>query len=179
VRVTSDTAAAITSSEIFQVVGLHRESASYPVWDVDYANGEVDFADALPAIHTGGVGKAVYIDFATPLFAPVPKAYDWTPAEATYSISSTDTYDGPVGSSSSTLNQASFSAVLSDGITDNFVALKGENLWFEYRPDRDQSTPKQLTQGILGISRTFPAGGGSVTAACTVTPEDSTVDVTA
>lgn len=177
VRVTSDTAAAITASEIKQVVGLHRESASYPVFTINYAEGKVVFADALPAIHTGSVGKAVYVSFATPLFAPVPKAYDWTPADSTYSISSQDTYDGPVGSSSASLSQATFSAVLSDGITDNFVSLKGENLWFEYRPDRDQSTPKQLTQGIFGISRTFPAGGGSVTASCTVTPETETLDV--
>jgi len=179
VRTTSVTAAMVDAGEIFQVVGQHQERSDYPVWTVDYANGEIDFVDALPAIHTGAVPKKVYIKGSTPLFAPIPKASEWVPAESTYSITSTDTYDGPIGSSSSTLGQASFSAVLTDGITDAFVALKGRNLWFEFRPDRDLTTPKQLTQGIFGISRTFPAGGGSVTAACTVTPEEATTDVAA
>lgn len=177
VRTTSVTAAIVAAGEIYQVPGLTVERYDYPTYTVDYANGEITFVDALPDIHTGGVPKKVYIKGATPLFAPVPKASDWVPAEATYSITSTDTYDGPVGSSSSSLSQASFSAVLTDGITDNFVSLKGQNLWFEFRPDRDLTVPKQLTQGIFGISRSFPAGGGSVTASCTVTPTDATVDV--
>ena len=177
VRTTSVTAAIVLAGEIYQVPGLTLERSDYPTYTVDYANGEITFVDALPLIHTGGVPKKVYIKGATPLFAPVPKASDWVPAEATYSITSTDTYDGPVGSSSSSLGQASFNAVLTDGITDNFVSLKGQNLWVEFRPDRDVSVPKQLTQGIFGISRTFPAGGGSVSASCTVTPTDATVDV--
>lgn len=177
VRTTSVTAAVVASGEIYQVPGLHLERSDYPTYEVDYANGEITFVDALPAIHTGDVPKKVYIDGATPLFAPVPKASEWVPAEATYSISSTDTYDGPIGSSSSSLGQASFSAVLTDGITDNFVSLKGANIWIEFRPDRDVTVPKQLTQGIFGISRTFPAGGGSVSASCTVTPVEATVDV--
>lgn len=177
VRTTSVTAAAVASGEIYQVPGLSVERSDYPTYEVNYATGEVTFNDSLALIHTGGVPKKVYVDGATPLFAPVPKASDWTPAEATYSISSQDTYDGPIGSSSSSLGQASFNAVLNDGITDNFVALKGQNLWFEFRPDRDATLPKQLTQGIFGISRTFPAGGGSVSASCTVTPTEATVDV--
>jgi hypothetical protein len=101
------------------------------------------------------------------------------PAESTYSISSTSTYDGPVGSASSSLGQASFNAVLKDGITDAFVSKKGQNVWIEFRPDRDKTAPRQLTQGILGISRTFPAGGGNFTASCTVTPSTETLDVKA
>ena len=63
-------------------------------------------------------------------------------------------------------------------MSDNILTVKGENLWFKYQPDRDQSTPYQLTQGIFGVSRTYPAGGGSKTASCTVTPESESVDVT-
>lgn len=177
VRTTSVTAALVTAGEIFSVPGLHQERSDYPVYTVNYATGVITFVDALPAIHTGGVGKKVYIKGATPLFAPVPKASDWVPAEATYSITSTDTYDGPIGSSSSSLGQASFTAQLQDGITDSFVSLKGKNLWFEFRPDRDATLPKQLTQGIFGISRTFPAGGGRATASCTVTPSEASVDI--
>jgi len=177
VRVTTSTAGPVSAAQIYTVPGLHVERADYPVYSLDYATGKVRFADALPLIHTGNVPKKVYIKGSTPLFAPIPQTSDWVPAEATYSINSTDTYDGPVGSASSSLGQASFSAILKDGITDSFLAQKGKNVWIEFRPDRDKSVPKQLTQGLLGISRTFPAGGGSFSAACTVTPSVASLDV--
>ena len=66
---------------------------------------------------------------------------------------------------------------LDSGHTDPILSKKGQNLWFEFRKDRDVSVPKQLTQGIFGVSRSFPAGGGSVTASCTVTPETESVDL--
>lgn len=179
VRVTTSAAAVVQASQIYTVDGLHVERADYPVYSLNYATGEVEFASPLPLIHTGSVAKKVYIRGATPLFAPIPNTSDWVPAESTYSISSTSTYDGPVGSASSSLGQASFNAVLKDGITDAFVAKKGQNIWVEFRPDRDKTVPRQLTQGILGISRTFPAGGGNFTAACTVTPSVETLDVKA
>lgn len=179
VRVTSNTAAVITTAQIYAVPGLHVERADYPPATIVYATGKVLFAEALPLIHTGPAAKKVYLRGATPLFSPIPKTSGWTPAEATYSINSTDTYDGPVGSASSSLGQASFSAILTDGITDNFLAQAGKDIWVEFRPDRDKLVPKQLTQGILGVSRTYPAGGGSFTAACTVTPREKTLDVKA
>src|SRR5690606_33536864 len=179
VRVTSNTAAVVTSAQIYAVPGLHVERADYPPAAINYATGKVTFAEALPLIHTGSVAKKVYFRGAAPLFAPIPKTSDWVPAEATYSINSTDTYDGPVGSASSSLGQASFNAILTDGITDAFLAQSGKDIWVEFRPDRDKLIPKQLTQGILGIGRTFPAGGGSFTAACTVTPREKTLDVKA
>ncbi len=177
VRTSSATPADIQSGEIYDTPGLHVERSDYPVYEVDYGRGQVVFAAELPLIHTGDVPKAVYASGATPLFAPIPQAYDWTPAESTYSINSTDTYDGPVGSASSSLGQASFTAVVKDGVTDTIVKSKGENLWVEFRPDRDKSLPKQLTQGIVGISRTFPAGGGSFSASVTVTPSVESMDV--
>lgn len=179
VRVTTSAAAPVSANEIYAVDGLHVERADYPVYALNYATGEVEFATALPLIHTGSLPKKVYIRGATPLFAPIPNTSAWVPAESTYSISSTSTYDGPVGSASSSLGQASFNAVLKDGITDAFVSKKGQNVWIEFRPDRDKTAPRQLTQGILGISRTFPAGGGNFTASCTVTPSTETLDVKA
>lgn len=179
VRLSSADAAAVESGEIYTVPGLHLERADYPVYEVDYARGEIHFATELDTIHTGDVTKLVYARAATPLFAPIPQTSEYVPAESTYSITSTDTYDGPVGSASSSLGQMSFNAVLKDGITDQFVQQKGRTLWFEFRPDRDKSTPRQITQGILGISRTFPAGGGNFSASCTVTPQNETLDVTA
>jgi hypothetical protein len=179
VRVTTSAAAAITAAQIYTVPGLHVERSDYPVYALDYATGEITFAAALPLIHTGAVAKKVYARGATPLFAPIANTSDWVPAESTYSINSTSTYDGPVGSASSSLGQAGFTAIMRDGITDSVLAAKGTEIWVEFRPDRDKTVPKQLTQGIFGVSRTFPAGGGSFSAACTVTPRTESVDIKA
>lgn len=177
VRVVSQTAAVITTAQVYAVPGLHVERADYPVYSLDYATGKIAFATVLPLIHTGAVPKKVYIRGAIPLFAPIANTSDWVPAESTYSISSTSTYDGPVGSSSSSLGQASFSAILKDGITDSVMAVKGKNIWVEFRPDRDKLLPKQLTQGILGIGRTYP--GDNVPTTFSVTPSAETLDVKA
>lgn len=178
VRTSSVVSAKVLASEIYQVPGLHQERSDQPVWQLDHATGKVTFADALPPIHTGAIPKKVFLRGAAPSFAPIPRTSAWVPAEATYSINSTDTYDGPIGSAQSSLAQASFTAILQDGVSDALVGLKGRRLWFEFRPDRDKSLPKQLTQGIFGITRTFPAGGGSISAQCTITPEAASVDVT-
>jgi hypothetical protein len=179
VRVTTTAAAAITAAQIYTVPGLHVERSDYPVYSLDYATGEITFAAALPLIHTGAVPKKVYARGATPLFAQIANTSDWVPAESTYSINSTSTYDGPVGSASSSLGQAGFTAIMRDGITDSVLAAKGTEIWIEFRPDRDKTVPKQLTQGIFGVSRTFPAGGGSFSASCTVTPRTESVDIKA
>jgi hypothetical protein len=179
VRVTTSATGAIASAQIYTVPGLHVERSDYPVYALDYATGDITFAAALPLIHTGAVAKKVYARGATPLFAPIANTSDWVPAESTYSINSTSTYDGPVGSASSSLGQAGFTAIMRDGITDSVLAAKGTEIWVEFRPDRDKTVPKQLTQGIFGVSRTFPAGGGSFSASCTVTPRTESVDIKA
>ena len=55
------------------------------------------------------------------------------------------------------------------------VVLKNETLWFKFFPDRYQS-PYILSQGKLGISRTFPAGD-SMQAACTISAASAAVEV--
>lgn len=179
VRLTSVTAAEVVASEIMQVVGVHQERSDYPPRSVNYATGEVTFSEPLPAIHTGNIAKQVHLRGFTPIFSPIQYATDWTPAEATYSISSTATYDGPVGSSSSSLGQASFTVFnLTDGISDSFLSIKGQEVWVKFSPDRDQTTRYQLTLGIIGVSRTFNADG-SKSAAVTVTPRTETSDIAA
>ncbi len=178
VRLSSNTSADVTAAEIFAIPGTHVELADFPVFQADFGRGEITFADALPAIHADGATKLVYVAGAVPQFAPLANVADWTPAETTYSISSEDTYDGPIGAESSSLGQASFTALgLRDGVTDPVVMQKGKRLWFKFKPDRDQSEPYQLTQGILGVSRTFPASGGSFSASCTITPKNESLDV--
>lgn len=171
VRVTSITAAPIQASEIFQVVGVHQERADFPLYEVDYLNGNVQFSAALAAIHTGDVIKKVYASYAEPIFQELSKASDFVPSENSYSLNSTQIYGTTIGSTSSTLNQASFTAYLDDGVTDNLVGLKGESLWFRFYPDR-YKTAHILEQGKLGISRTFPAGD-EIQASCTISTSEA------
>tara|TARA_R110001583_G_scaffold25218_10_gene91476 strand:+ start:1246 stop:2283 length:1038 start_codon:yes stop_codon:yes gene_type:complete len=177
VRYSSATAAPVKASEIFQVVGLHQERYDFPIYELDYRNGNVVFNSALPAVHAGNVSKNVYASFAEPIFADVPKGTDYVPAETSHSTSSTQIYGTTLGSTSSTLNQGSFTAYLNDGISDALVRLKNETLWFKFFPNKYQ-TAYRLDQGKLGISRTFPAGD-EIQAACTISPESDGSDVAA
>lgn len=166
VRVTTSAAAVVAAAQIFTVSGLHRERADDPLSDINYGTGRVTFLGALPKIHTGTVARGVYASYASPLFADVSLASDFVPPETSYSVTSTQVYGTTIGSTSSTLNQGSFTAYLNNGVTDSLVQLKGQNLWFKFFPDR-YASPYILTQGKLGISRTFPAGD-QLQASCTI-----------
>lgn len=166
VRVTSDTAAPITASEIFMVTGLHRERYDYPLWEQNNGEAKVEFYSALHLFHTGDEAKNVYASYADPIFAQISLASDYVPPETTHSVSSTPIYGATLGASASSLNQGSFTAYLQDGVTDPMVKLKNETLWFKFWPDMYKSA-HILAQGKLGISRTFPAGD-NMAAACTI-----------
>lgn len=169
VRYTSNVAAVVASSEIFQVPGVHLERYDYPNFDIDYPNGNVIFTSALPLIHTGTIAKAVYASYADPIFADVSLASDFVPAETTHSVSSKQVYGSTIGSSSSTLGQSKFTAYLNDGVGDALVTLKNQTLWFKFFPDR-YKTPFIMTLGKLGISRTFSASDQNQ-AACTISAD--------
>jgi len=175
VRYTSHTAAAVLATEIYQVVGVSQERYDFPVWSTDYLRGQITFASALPLIHTGGVAKKVYARVATPVFAEIARAKDWKPAESTNSAASEQYYDGTVGSYTSSLGQAGFTCSLGDGVTDGMLSKVGQNLIFKFKPDKNKS-PYQLTQGVLGLSRTFNVGANPV-ATVTVTAQQSSVDL--
>lgn len=177
VRTTSVTAAAVAATEIYQVVGTHTERADYPLYNVRYEDGGIEFLSALPLIHTGSVPKKVYASHYAPLFSEVPLASDFVPPENSHSVTSTQVYNATLGSTSSTLNQGTFTAYLSDGVTDPLVQLKDETLWFRFYPDRYKS-PYILTQGKLGIGRTFPAGN-NIQAACTISASTAASEVSA
>jgi hypothetical protein len=173
----ADTNRAVTAAEIFQVVGTHVERWDYPVWSEDPIRGQITFAAALDAIHTGPAAKKVYAKVATPIFAEIPRARDWVPAETSNSVNSEQYYDGTIGSFSSSLGQASLTASLNDGITDTMLGKKGSNLLFKFKPDKNK-VPYQITQGVLGISRTFTVGANP-TAAVTVSASQASVDFAA
>lgn len=175
VRVISNTAAALTDAEIFQVVGLHQERADFPLYDVNYGSGAVTFLSANPLIHTGPVTKAVYASYASPIFADVALASDFVPPETSHSVTSTQVYGTTIGSTSSTLNQGTFTAYLQNGVGDPMVTLKNAILWFKFFPDR-YASDYLLCQGKLGIARTFPAGD-QIQAACTISASAAATEV--
>lgn len=177
VRTTSITAAAVSAGDIYQVVGTHQERYDYPVWSENPIAGTITFAAALPLIHTASVAKKIYARVATPLFAEIPRAKDWKPAETTNSVSSEQYYDGAVGSVSSSLGQASFTVSLNDGVTDALLAKKGQTLLFKFLPDKNKA-PYQITQGTLAVARTFGVGANP-SASVTVSPSIASVDFAA
>jgi hypothetical protein len=175
VRVTVDTAAVITPAQIFAVVGTHTEMANYPLYNIDNTAGSVEFLAALPEIHTGDKPKKVFASYSGPIFSEISLASDFTPPETSHSVSSTQIYNTTLGSTSQTLGQGGFTAYLEDGISDALVSEKNELLWFRFYPDR-YKTPYLLTQGKLGITRTFPAGD-AIQAACTISATQAAIEV--
>jgi hypothetical protein len=175
VRTTTSAAAAISDDEIFQTVGLHRERADFPQYTIDYSNGNISFLTALTQDHTGSLPKRVYAHYHTPIFAEISLASDFTAPETTHATNSTQIYRTTIGSSTSTLGQGGFTAYLQDGVTDTLVTLKNEFLWFRFYPDQ-YSAKYVLTQGKLGVSRTFPADG-EIQAACTISATEPAIEV--
>ena len=177
VRLIGTASKPVVAGDVFQVVGVHQERYDFPIYEVDYRTGNVVFNSALQSIHTGNIPKKVFASFAEPIFADVPKGTGFVPSETSHSVSSTQIYGTTLGSTSSTLNQSTFTAYLNDGISDGLVKLKNEILWFKFFPSKFQSG-YILEQGKFGISRTFPAGD-EIQASCTISPESAGVEVTA
>jgi len=184
VRLSSFTDAVVDEDEIFQVPGTHQERYDYPLWETNYGPGEggdppggsITFQAALPLTHTGPVAKAVYCEYYEPVFAELRPVSDVVPPDESHSVSSTQVYGGTIAARSSSIGQGSFTAYLQNGVNDPVVKLKDEVLWFKFYPDR-YKTLYIAFQGKLGVSRTFPAGGASMTASCTVSPEEKSVEL--
>lgn len=170
----SSSSAAVTASEIYQVTGSSIERSNFPVFSINYATGEITFASALPTIHTGTIPKQVWVKGGTPIFANVARAFDWVPAETTYTVASTPTYDGPVGSRTTAIGAATFSALMEDGITDPILDQLGEIIWIKFFQDEDKA-PFQLTQGTLGVARTFVVDD-NVTGNFTLAPDSESTN---
>lgn len=186
IRVTSDTAAAISADEIFQVVGQHTERYDYPTWSTNTIgegeaaavsakkNAFVEFASALPAIHTGDAYKQVYIRYYAPIFTELQRTLDFTPAENSHTVSSTQYYNGTVGAVASTLGQGGFTALMDDNTTDALVGEKDEVITVRFYADRNK-TPYILTQGTIGLARTFPVDAQNQ-ATVTISAEDASAE---
>lgn len=174
VRFTSITAGAVLAAEIFATIGTHRETTDFPGFDADNDNAEVNFKSALPLIHTGDVPKKVFASYADPVFTEQSFANDFVPAETSHSTSSTQVYNDVVGSVSSTLAAATFTAILKNGITDDIVNKKDDTIFIRFYQDRFK-LPHILTQGKLGVSRTFGAADNPQVS-CTVAASRKSVE---
>ena len=174
VRLTSDTAAVIGADEIYAVIGTHRELSGFPAFETKNADGMVEFKQPLPASHTGSTAKGVYASYAEPIFLEQDFGNDFIPAETANSITSNDTYTGPVGSSSSSIGQGSFTAYLNDGITDAILSMINQNIWVRFYQNRYKNA-HILTQGLLGIARTFNVSN-QPTVSVTITAEKPSVN---
>lgn len=171
IRISASAAAAIASTEIFQVPTVHTETASYPNYSINNIgegsntataakkNAFVEFDSAIPADHIGSLPKSVYISYYAPIFADVALSKEFTPAENSHSVSSEEYYGNKtIASRSSSLGQGSFQVVASDGITDTIVREKDQVITTKFFQDRNKA-PYILTQGALGLSRSFPVAG--------------------
>jgi hypothetical protein len=179
IKTSSSTAAAIASTEIYQVVGDSQERYDYPVYSTDPIRGQITFSSALPLVHgtnaaaAATAAKLVYARVATPVFAEVPRARNFVPANTTNSTNSEQYYDGALGSYSSSIGQAQFEAALNDGVTDALLAKLDDNLLFKFSPDKNKA-PYIITQGVLGATQAFSVGANP-TATFTISPLQSSV----
>jgi hypothetical protein len=186
IRFTDNTAAEVLSSEIFQTIGTHVQRWDYPTFKVNnlgdgngavkaaQKNAHIEFDSAQGVgVHTANAFKPVYVSGYTPVFSEIGNSVDFKPAQNAHSVSSTQVYNGTIGSSSSSLGQAGFTvAGLNDGITDALVADEEEIITFKFFPNRNKA-PYSLTQGILGLVTTYPVAG-QIQAASTISAEKKT-----
>ncbi len=177
IRTTTEAAAVIVANEIYTVVGNHREYYAYPSWKVNEQAGTITFVSALPLSHTGAIPKGVYASGYQPVMSLLENISDVVLPETTNSITSKEVYGGAIGAASASIGQGSFTAYLSDGISDFLLQQKNQKIWFDWYPDKN-ATPCAKFNGIFGVARTFPAGD-SIQASCTVTAEKSATEVTA
>ena len=185
IRTTTKTAAVITAAEIFQVVGTHVDRYDFPDWaeyplgkgyNADTTNekkAHIKFSSGLSATQVGATYKHVYVQYYTPSYAEVMKTLDFVPAEDSHSVSSTQYYDGTTASKSSSLGQASFTALLSNAVNDTLLGEQDEIITVKFWPNRNKD-PYILTQGTLGVTRSFPVADQNQ-AACTISAEEGSV----
>ncbi len=176
VRTTSTSAALVLTSEIYQVPGVHQEIYNQPaVNSIDYLRGTVTFTDANPLIHTGSVPRKVYVRGYTPQFAELGGCRDWVPADTSNSTSSEQYYDGARGGFSSSLGAASFTMAGDDGHTEVLLSRVADLITIRFKADKNRA-PLQYTQGILGVSRSYPYGKDPQYT-FTITPQQASVDL--
>lgn len=182
VRLTSRTAGVVAADEIKQGINVHQERYDFPVFSVVYMEAEngvlgnagVDFASALPLIHSDDDGatrstKKVYVKYYVPEFVEISEATGFSAAERSYNVGSTQIYSGVKTSVTASMGQAAFTVYLADGISDSFLRSKNKTILVKFVPDRNNPDIYRVELGKLGVKRTWPASG-DIAAACTLSP---------
>jgi hypothetical protein len=109
-----------------------------------------------------------------PVMSDLSKTMDFKPVENTHSVASTQYYGGTVGARSSSIGQGSFTALLTTGVADDLIKEKDQILTVKFFPDRLKGQ-YVLTQGAIGVTRSFPVAG-QIQAACTISAETISAD---
>lgn len=170
IRVTTAAAAVITEAEIYQGSASYTERFDVPTWQIPVngiglglkastaaeKNAHVKFDDALPAIHTSGAHKKVYIKYYIPIFTEIQRAVDFKRVSNSHSVSSTTVYgDKTFGTPSKTIGTGGFKAYTDNNITD--AILDREDKVTTIRQYADRNKPAYtLTQGVLGFADSNP-----------------------
>ena len=175
VRFSSQSAAVVSATEIYQDIGNHAEYSDYPVPETfnigkgSYAeksaekNAHVKFNEALPLSHTGEVCKRTYIKYYTPSLTTLSSVSDFKAAELGVTKNSETMYEGSgvsgaIGSmKADSVGDVSFVVFANDGVSDAILREKGKAVTVKFFPDANKA-PYLLSQGMLGVVRDFPAG---------------------
>ncbi|OQY25964.1 MAG: hypothetical protein B6244_14500 [Candidatus Cloacimonetes bacterium 4572_55] len=178
IKTSAQASALIESSEIFQTPNTHQERADFPLYrrpdntgrgilasSISRKYAHIEFYEAHPLSHTGGVVKGIYIQYYTPTFTTI-ETNGFSPGEVDSSQEYVQRYEEIYGHKVDSLRSAAFKAELTDGITDALSALDGEMLLFKFFPNAG-TAPYMLTMGILRFSSAFPQVG-AIDTACTV-----------
>ena len=185
VRVVTTAAGVVAATEIFQVVGQHTERFDYPTWDVFNVgkgilavtaaekNAHVKLATALEAIHDVSTYKGVWVQYYTPIFSELAKSMDFSPCENTPSVSSTQFYNGTIAAASRSLGTGGFTAIMTDNVSDALLNEQDKVIAIKFWPDRNKA-PYVLTQGEIGIARTYPVADQNQ-ATVTIAAENASV----
>lgn len=165
-RGAASASAVVDSSELFQGDGVHTERSDFPTWDIKplgdgdqdaltsaQINAYIKFSSGLPQIHASG-SKPVYGKVYEPIQTDVARGNEFVPAEYSYTGTKEGFYGGSTSSTSESLSDASFSALLDNGVTDGVLRRRGKVTTVKFFPDRNKA-PYVLVQGTMAAVRSF------------------------
>lgn len=189
IKLSSNTAAVVSSSEILQYAAptsgpISNERWDYPGWKdpilnfVDSVAGKVTFNAAISPAHTGDKPKRVIVKGYSAIMTRLQNVSTYSPPGLSVSSSSTDTFDGTTAEVTQSVTDGSFElSKLRDGIRDEVISMKGKRVLFQYFEDELETTKYLWSQGICVPSTTFE-GKKSATASVTIGAQSDTVAVT-
>lgn len=175
IRLSAQASAVVLISEIQRGGSFTEFTGSPSIRNIDFANGRVTLQAALPQSHTGNTTRQVWMIPFEPTFFQFARTLDWVPAELAGTSNAEPFYSGTISSVSSTPNDATFTVLMDNGVRDDFLSNKNKTLWIKFQPNANEGD-HQLTLGRLFVARTNPIAN-QIQAACTLIPEQPTVDV--